>query len=104
MRDSQAEAQLGKANRRVGEFIKALTEGRGATGVDEGVVTRITIRLPTRDEPEVLLVVKASGTQGDFVGFVGGLDVAQALLVWSAKDQTKGLKWRVDVPWAERSG
>lgn len=99
MRKVDAEERVNKTNRRVGELLQGLTEGRGASGVVDGRVTRVTIRLPTEDQPEALLVVKASGAEGEFVAFVGGLDVSQALLVWAAKDLKGGLKWRVDVPW-----
>lgn len=102
MRKIDAEARVNTANRRVGEFLQGLTEGRGAEGVEDGKVTRLTIRLPTEDQPEALLVVKAEGSGGAFVAFVGGLGVCQALLVWGAKDRAGGLRWREDVPWDER--
>lgn len=104
MRRTEAEERVNRANRRVGEFLQALTSGRGASGVPEGAVTRVTIRMPTLEQPEALLVVKASGESGDVVAFVGGLDLCQAILVWAAKDAGPGLKWREDIPWAERSG
>lgn len=104
MRKVDAEARLDAQNRRVGEFIQALTRGRGASGIIGGEVARITIRLPTVDAPEVLLVVKAEGDEGRRIAFVGGLDIVQAILVWAAKDARGGLKWREDVPWEQRSG
>lgn len=100
MRKVDAEARTNTRNRRVGEFLQALTEGRGAEGVAGGVVTRVTIRLPTTEQPGTLIVVKASGVDGDFVSFVGGLDVCQAVLVWAAQDGGPGSKWREDRPWA----
>lgn len=102
MRQVDAEARLDARNRRVGEFLQVLTEGHGAKGVPEGVIVRVTIRLPTPEEPEALLVVKAQGEGADQVAFVGGLDVCQAFLVWAAKDRGTGLKWREDVPWEQR--
>ena len=99
MRQVDAEAREEQRNRRVGEFVQALTQGRGATGVPGGRVTRITMRLPTEASPETLLVVKAIGDDGDVVAFVGGLDVVQALLTWRARDRKDGLKWREDKPW-----
>lgn len=102
MRKVDAEARVNTRNRRVGEFLQALTEQRGASGVAGGVVTKVTIRLPTEDAPEALLVIKVRSGEEDFVGFVGGLDICQAILVWAAKDQGPGLRWREDVPWGER--
>ncbi|MCK4626632.1 MAG: hypothetical protein KAV00_15040 [Phycisphaerae bacterium] len=104
MRKADAEARVNAANRRVGEFLQALTQGRGASGILEGRVTRVTVMMPSEDRPEALLVVKATGDLGDRVAFVGGLDVVQAILVWAAKDSSKGLKWREDLPWSERKG
>lgn len=102
MRRVDAEKQLDARNRRIGEFLAAIGQGLGAKGILEGVVTRVTVRFPTESQPEALLVVKVTGSQGDFVGFVGGLDVVQAILVWRAKETAEGLKWREDVPWQQR--
>jgi len=102
MRNINAEDRVNRMNRRIGEFIQGLTEGRGAQGVPGGAVVRITARLPTEDSPEALLVVKATSEVGDHVAFVGGLDLTQAFLTWAAKDRGTGLKWREDVPWGER--
>jgi hypothetical protein len=102
MRQTDAEQRLDARNRRVGEFLQVVTEGRGAKGVPEGVVTAVNIRLPTRDEPEALLIVKAEGPTGKWIAFVGGLDVVQAVLMWATKDRRTGLKWREDVPWDAR--
>jgi hypothetical protein len=104
VRDVEREAIWDKRVRAVGEFIEAIGGGRGTTGLRGGSVTRITIRCPSREEPEALLVVKATGEDGDVVAFVGGLDVSTALLTWRAKDGSKGLKWRADKPWSEREG
>lgn len=102
MRRADAEARVDRANRRVGEFIQSLTEGRGAKGVPEGTVTRLTVRLPAVEEPEALLVVRAVGADGAVVAFVGGLDVTQAVLIWAARDAGFGLKWREDLPWPKK--
>lgn len=102
MRDAEREARWLKRAQGIGEFLEATGEGRGAKGVEGGRVVRLTIRYPTGDNPEVLLVVKVQGKGGDFVGFVGGLDVGTAVLTWRAKDGGKGLKWREDRPWGER--
>lgn len=102
MRQISVEEALEKKYARVGEFLQALTQGRGAEGILEGFVTGISIRLPSTDEPECLLVVKGAGVGGKYVAFVGGLDVVQAVLIWRAKAGAKGLKWREDVPWEQR--
>lgn len=102
MRDVDLEAEYVRRCARVGEFLTGLGRGMGAQGIEGGVVTRVNIRLPTDDQPDTLLVVKVSGDAGAFIGFVGGLDIGTAVLAWRAKDGAAGLKWRVDVPWAER--
>ncbi len=103
-RDTSAEARLATRNRRIGEWLEAVENGRGGQGIEDGVVTRVTIRLPTREDPEALLVVKVTAPDGDHIGFVGGLGVNEALLTWRARDASRGLKWRADVPWKERQG
>ena len=100
MRDGELEQVWTKRVSAIGEFMESIGKGRGVTGVPQGRVTRVTLRYPTEDRPEALVVVKVSGKDGDVVGFVGGLDVGTALLTWRAKDGAQGLKWRVDRPWS----
>lgn len=102
MRSAEAEKRLNAVNRRVGELLDAVANGMEPKGLDEATLTRINIRLPTRDSPESLIVVKAVSEQGRHIAFVGGLDVVQAMLTWRAKEAGPGLKWREDVPWSER--
>lgn len=102
MRKAEAEQRLDARNRRVGEHLDRIDQGGPVTGLDDGVLTRMSIRLPTVDEPETFLVVKASSSTGDYVAFVGGLSIVQVMLMWRAKEQAAGLSWREDVPWAER--
>lgn len=99
MRNADLEKEWTKRVGAIGEFIEAVGKGRGVTGLPGGQVTRVTLRYPTEERPEALVVVKASGEGGDSVGFVGGLDIGAALLTWRAKDASKGLKWRADRPW-----
>jgi len=101
-RNADAEERLNAINRRAGEWLAAVAEGRGCQGLTGAQVTDIRVRFPTRENPETLLVVKARTANEKYIGFVGGLDVVQALLTWRAKDGGKGLKWRVDIPWSER--
>lgn len=102
MRDAQQEQAVEKTNAKVGEFLAALTRGRGTQGLSEGKITRITIRMPTEDDPGILVVVKASAEGVDHVGFIGGWDVPMAVMAWRARDGKQGLKWRVDKPWDGR--
>ncbi|MCK4627327.1 MAG: hypothetical protein KAV00_18590 [Phycisphaerae bacterium] len=104
MRNGELEQAWTKRVSAIGEFIEAVGNGRGTTGLPGGVVTRVTLRYPTEDRPEALVVVKVSAEDGDHVGFVGGLDIGTALLTWRAKDGVKGLKWREDRPWSGSSG
>lgn len=101
MRSEELEQRWMKRVQRIGEFIESLGDGRGAKGVEGGVVDRITIRYPSREDPEAFVVVKVRAPGGKVVGFVGGLDVGAALLTWRAKDGAQGLKWREDRPWGE---
>jgi hypothetical protein len=99
MRNVDLEQRWQKRVAAIGQFIESIEEGHGARGIEEGRVTRITIRFPSEEEPEALVVVKASSPNGDAVGFVGGMDVGAAILTWRAKDARGGLKWREDKPW-----
>lgn len=102
MRNVKREAAWAKAMQNVGEFLDNLEDWE-VPGQPEGtVLTGVSIRLPTADRPEVLIVLKASGEGGRFVGFVGGLDLTQAILVWRARWMAAGMKWRKDRPYGEQ--
>lgn len=101
---AEVEARERKVNERIGEFLRALERGQGTQGLEDAVITRLTIRFPTEQQPEALLVVKATAGGQEFVGFIGGLDVGQAMLMWRARDGQRGVKWREDVPWGQRGG
>lgn len=102
MRQVDAEARLAKIHRRVGELLDSVGERMPIKGLVNARITRINIRTQTETDPGVLLVIKATGEQGDHIAFVGGLDIIQALLSWRAKEAGPGLRWREDVPWTER--
>lgn len=102
MRRVDVEAEYMKRNTRIGEFIAALGYGPGVAGLEGGEVQKVTIRVQTEDRPDSLIVVKVCAGGEDYVGFVGGLTVADALLAWRAKDAKAGLKWKEDVPWERR--
>lgn len=91
-----------KTLRTLGAFLTGLDEGQGLTGLTGGKLTGMTIRMGTAQEPGVLVVVRACDPTRKVVGFVGALTLAQAVLMWRAKDAAAGLKWRDDVPWKER--
>lgn len=102
MRNASAEERIGKRNRRVGELFDRIDQGWLCKGLENGAITEIRIRAATEEQPEVLLILKATSEQGKHVAFTGGLTTVQALLTWRAKEQTTGLKWREDTPWQER--
>lgn len=102
MRDSEKEAVEEKRNRRIGEFLSSLDQGGGVGTLEEGVLTGLTVRLPTELEPSALLVVKAMGAGGAVVAFVGAYRLSEAILAWRARSGADKMKWREDVPWKER--
>lgn len=102
MRDAKKEAALQLRHERIGEFLEAVQEGRGAEGCEGGRVTGIRIRLPTEEDPSALVVVKVATETGSMIGFVGAYRVADAILAWRARCLAGTMKWREDVPWSER--
>ena len=104
MRDKEAEAREGRLNRRVGEWLAAVSTGRGAAGLEGGRVRQITMRLPTEEDPSTLLVVKAQNEVGSYVSFVGAYNLADALLAWRARCKNDRMRWRENRPWEDRSG
>ena len=102
MRSAEAEKRLAAVHRRVGELLDGIDQGMPLKGIEEGRVTRITLRLPTEESPEALLIVKAVVGEDKRIAFIGGLGIIQALLTWRAKEGGPGLKWRADVPWELR--
>lgn len=104
VRDKEAEDRLARADRRAGEWLRALAEGRGVEGLQGGQLVSARIRMPRGDDPSALLVVKATDVEGDWVAFVGGTGPLSLMLKWRADAGSGGLRWRVDVPWGERGG
>lgn len=102
MRDADVEAGTLRANARIGEFMASLSEGRGVQGLPDGVLTGFRLRLPTEQEPSVLLVIRAESAEGRHIAFVGAFSVFDALLAWRSRCQGAAMKWREDVPWDER--
>ena len=102
MRAVDREAEWLKAMQRVGEFLSLCDNAGGIKGPGDATLTGFTARLPTEEKPETLLVLKASGGEGRFVSFVGGLTLTQALLTWRAKVMGGKVRWREDVPYGER--
>lgn len=88
--------------RRAGELLASIDDGVEVIGLDRGVLTGFRVRLPTEEEPSVLLLVRASDERGKHIAFVGAYGVVDALLAWRARRTGDGLKWREDVPWKER--
>lgn len=104
MRDAREEAVQERRCRRVGEFLDAVGRGLDAVGLKNGTLTDIRIRLASEEEPSVLLIVRGYDEAGKHIAFIGAFSVVDALLAWRAKEGSKGMKWREDVPWSERGG
>lgn len=100
MRRQDDEERTNKANRRAGEWLEALLDGRGVQGLAEGVLRDVRFKLPQEDDPMVLMIVRATDTTGRRVAFVGAGSVGQALLAWRKLDTGEGLRWREDKPWS----
>lgn len=102
MRAADREAEWLKSMQRVGEFL-TLWDRPGGPGLPEGTeLEGLSIKFPSGDRTDTLIILKASGDVGRFVGFMGGLTLTQALLTWRAKALKDVVKWREDVPFGER--
>lgn len=102
MRAVDREAAWLKGIQRLGEFVESLGADPGQ-GVPEGTrLVGFNVKLATAEQPEVLIILKASGESGAYVAFAGGLTLPQALLGWRARHLADGVKWREDVPWSQR--
>jgi len=99
VRQAENEERLNKADRRTGEWLRAIGQGRGRAGLEGAELVDIRFKLPREEDPMVLMVVRARVGVEKYVAFVGAGSVGQALLAWRKLDEGKGLKWRVDVPW-----
>ena len=101
MRSIEGEGAVQKRWARVGEWLDALLAGHGRNPLEGVQLTEIRIRMPTEEDPMVLLIVKAAGATGKSIAFVGAGTPVQALLAWRKRDAGPGLKWREDKPWGE---
>lgn len=101
MRSVDREQEWAKRLARVGEWVEAIEDGRGAEGLEGAEVQEVRIKLNTREEGDTLIVVKATDGVRDFVAFVGALTASEALLTWRKRSMTTGLRWREDKPWGE---
>lgn len=103
VRNVERERAWDKRMVRIGLWIEALAYGSGTNGLPDGKLTGLTIRLPTGDRPETLIVIRACSGGQDYVAFCGALELSDALLTWRAKDGAKGVRWRVDEPWGDQA-
>ena len=104
MRDAKLEGAAEKRARRIGEFLEGLGAGAGVDRDGDWSLTSFRVRLPTEIEPSCLLIVRASVGGAPRIAFIGAFTVGDALLAWRARVAAGGVKWREDVPWAERNG
>ena len=103
-RNAELEGKYVKRMTRLGEFLTTLGDAFEPEGLAGGWLREIRILCPTESRTDVLIVVKASRDDGDWVAFVGGLTADVAVAAWMAREANEGLKWRVDKPWGERNG
>lgn len=102
MRDIDQEGRAEKRAARIGAFIEAWGAEAALTGLVEGVLRDVRIRMPTEEDPGVLVIVRAFSAEGDRIVFVGAYNAGDALLAWRARAGAGSLKWRDDVPWEQR--
>lgn len=104
MRDVEREAAAERRSRRIGEFIESLSGDQDLRGLTKGRLVGFQVRMPAEEEPSALLIVRALAEEGRRIAFVGAFSVGDAILAWRAREGGKGMKWREDIPWAERQG
>ena len=104
MRNREREAAWLKRLQRIGEWIEWLEQGENVKGLQGGRISEVRCKLNTGDQGETLVVVKAQDASGEWVGFVGARNLAEAFLTWRQKEGGRGLRWREDRSWADRYG
>lgn len=103
MRNAELERKWTARMVSVAGALEMLDEGGGCKSLQGGRVYSIGLKLPTEARPDVLIVVKACVGDEKYVGFVGGIDVVTAFLMWQKKERGAGLSYREDRPYV-RSG
>lgn len=83
-------------------MIAAIGGGLGLGGLADGVLTGLSVRMPTEMEPGLLLVVRATTPNGKRIAFIGAYNLGDALLAWGKRSRAGRMKWREDLPWQER--
>jgi hypothetical protein len=102
MRDAEREADEARRSRRIGEFIESLEGSKGSASIEGDRLVGFQMRMPTEEEPSALLIVRVASEKGRRIAFVGAFSAADAMLAWRARVKAGKMKWREDVPWAER--
>lgn len=99
MRNVKAEQEWSKRMVRVAEMVAMLDDGKGAKALEGGHIDSVRVLLPGERRADVLLVVKASVGTAQWVGFVGAMNLATAMLTWRQKELARGIVFREDQPW-----
>lgn len=60
-------------------------------------VYNVQLRLPIRDNADVLMLVKAVGEGGPVIAFHGGRTMVTALITWPARVRAGKVEWREDI-------
>jgi len=97
--DAKLGAATGRLCRRVGENLLVF-EARVAQLDEEGVgMVSFTVRMPTHDKPDVLVVLRGVTDAGSVVGFHGAATVWEALNGALERVYNRSMKWKEDQGW-----
>ncbi len=66
------------------------------------MLTEVRLKLDADEGTSVLMILKATGSEGSLVAFVGGADMVSVILSAAKKIVAGVLRWREDRPWSER--
>ena len=97
--DLKLGAATDKLARRIGMNLLVL-ESRLSQFDEEGVaVVSFTVRLPTTEKPDVLIVLRGATDEGAVVGFHGAATVWEALNGALERVYNRSMKWKEDQGW-----
>ena len=99
MRSAELERAWMKKLEDVAHMVMLIDAEGGCKGLQGGHLVSIKVLLPTEQRGDCLLVLKASTSEGGYVGFVGGADFATTLLAWRKKENAAGVSFREDTPY-----
>lgn len=98
MRDAELDKLWMKKLGAVAHAVMAIDAGAMCKAIEGGYLVSIKVLFPVAGRLDCLVVAKAATASEDYVGFVGGPDLATTLLTWRKKEAGEGLRFRVDEP------